>query len=142
MPQITIERSVKIKATPLKVWRAFTDPMYTKKHFGGEIASNWNVGSAYDWKTPDGKIRSHGILITVESEKILQYDLYRPSGPEHRGEPMVFSTITYELVQEGDIVTLTAREEFSSSITEQEFTLAGAAWFEALAKIKKIAEEE
>lgn len=140
MPQLTIERSMKIKATPLNVWRAFTDPLYTKPNFGGEIVSDWSVGSAYDWKTNDDKVRTHGIIVTVEPEKLLQYNLYRPEGKEHQTEPHIFSTITYELVQEGEFTTLTSREEFTSSLTEQEFTLAGAAWFEALAKIKKISE--
>lgn len=135
MPQLSIERSMNIHATPARVWSAFTEPEYTHK-FGGEFVTDWNVGSPFGWKGLDGKTHTHGQLVKIDPGKILQYNLFRPGGSSQ-----IFSTITYELHEDGEYTTLLAREDFTSMIGEQQFTLAGAAWYEALARVKEIAEK-
>lgn len=133
MPQLSIERSMKIHATPARVWSAFTEPEFTHK-FGGEFVTDWSEGSSFGWKGLDGKMYTQGQIVKIDPGKLLQYTLFRPNSPQ------LFSTITYELHEEGEFTTIIAREDFASMIEEQEFTLAGAAWFEALARIKELAE--
>lgn len=139
MPQLSIERSIKIHAAPSKVWSSFTEPEYTR-HFGGEFVTEWNVGSAFNWKGLDGKLYTRGEIVKIDPGKLLQYNLFRPQDKNSAGSPQIFSVITYELHEEDEYTTLLARENFMSSLTQQEFTLAGAAWFEALARVKVLAE--
>lgn len=139
MPAISIERSMKIHAPAAKVWSTFTEPEYTRK-FGGEFVTDWNVGSSFGWRGIDGKMYTRGHILQIDPGKLLQYNIIRDSSKGNVG-PSIFSTITYELHEDGEYTTLLAREEFVSSLTEQEYTLAGAAWFEALARVKEMAEK-
>lgn len=136
MPQLFIERTMIIDATPARVWSVLTEPEFTRR-FGGEFVTEWSPGSSFSWKGLDGRLHTHGVLTKIEPGVLFQYDLFHPNSTS------VVSTITYELHADETAkkTTLLAREEFTGAISKEVYDLSGTAWVEALARIKGYAEE-
>ena len=132
MPKTSIERRIEINAPVSRVWRVFTDPALTRK-MGGEYVSEWKVGSPFGWKGADGKMETHGAILQIVPEQLLQHQLLDSVGT-------IDSVITYEFAGKNQATTLHAREEFARPITDQEYADAVEGWDAALRAVKETAE--
>ena len=136
MPTNSVEKSIQIGAPVSKVWRVFTDPALTRQ-MGGEYLTAWKVGSSFRWKGPDGQLLTNGSILKIESEKILQHNLFSTDAASSEA---ILSVITYEFHEQDGLTTLLAREDFARSITDEEFDSAIEGWDAALQSVKEIAE--
>jgi uncharacterized protein YndB with AHSA1/START domain len=133
MPNQFVESSVAIHAPVSKVWRVFTDPILTRE-MGGEYASDWKVGSSFGWKSSEGQMLTNGSILKLESEKLLQHNLFNTDGS-------VLSVITYEFSEANGVTTIHAREDFSEPIDDAAQVDALAGWDAALHAVREIAEK-
>ncbi|GAB3574966.1 metalloregulator ArsR/SmtB family transcription factor [Amycolatopsis endophytica] len=46
-----------IETTPEKLFRALTEPEFTRRYWGAELRSDWTVGSPVLWREGDGEFR-------------------------------------------------------------------------------------
>ena len=132
MPKSLIKNTIEINAPVSKVWRVFTDPGLTRK-MGGEYVSEWKPDAFFGWKGPDGKMVTRGTIIQIMPEKLLQHDLLDSVGS-------INSVITYEFIENDQVTTLHAREEFSRPITDMEYADAVEGREAALRAVKETAE--
>jgi uncharacterized protein YndB with AHSA1/START domain/DNA-binding transcriptional ArsR family regulator len=59
-----------INATPEQLWRALTDPAFTRRYWGATFGSDWNVGSMMTWE-------EGGVTIADPAQIILESEPYR-----------------------------------------------------------------
>jgi uncharacterized protein YndB with AHSA1/START domain len=64
-----------IETTPEKLWRALTEPAFTKRYWGGGPSSDWKVGSSVLWQSnPDGPFEDFGqVVIEADPYTRLSY---------------------------------------------------------------------
>src|SRR3954449_1901618 len=56
-----------IKTTPEDLWRALTDPAFTRRYWGVELRSDWEVGSELVWE-------QRGVTIADPEQVVLESD--------------------------------------------------------------------
>lgn len=136
MPNLFLEKSIEIAVPAIDVWQVFVDPAKSRK-MGGEYVSEWEVGSPISWKDLGGKTLKSGKILKIEAAKALKHNLFK----DVDGIPTLSSVVTYEFRgrQDGK-TTLLARESFAEAQDAKTFAAADAAWNEALAKLKEVAE--
>jgi uncharacterized protein YndB with AHSA1/START domain len=59
-----------IQATPKAVWRALTDPAFTRRYWGATLMSDWQVGSTVTWE-------QDGVVISDPAQVVLVSEPYR-----------------------------------------------------------------
>ena len=135
MAKQSLETSIEINAPSTKVWRMFNDAAFTKQ-MGGEYVSDWKVGSSLSWKGINGNILTRGIISKIEPEKLLQHSLFL--NPESES---VIAVLTYELHENDGVTSVKIKEEFTSPITDQEYSDSIEGWSAALSATKELAEK-
>jgi uncharacterized protein YndB with AHSA1/START domain len=133
MEKIVIKKEIEINASPENVWRVFTEPAVTKA-MGGEYISDWEIGSSFNWKDNDGKIRTNGKIVLLEPAKLLKHYLFKDN-------ETLLSTITYQLKNKNGKTILSAHEKWNFDIDDEQFKDASEGWEAALNKVKEIAEK-
>jgi uncharacterized protein YndB with AHSA1/START domain len=128
-----IEKSIDIRTPASRVWQVFTDPTVTR-HLGGEYVSDWKVSSSFGWKGLNGTMLTHGTILQIQPEKILQHHLFEPD------RSSVISSITYTFQEKAGHTTLLAQEEFVKPLTETVYAEASEGWDVALQAIKEVTE--
>jgi uncharacterized protein YndB with AHSA1/START domain len=126
MTKLFVDKTIEIHAPASKVWRVFTDPDLTRQ-MGGEYVSDWKVGSSFGFKGLDGTI------LKIEPEKLLQHKLFNSISS-------IDSVITYELQEHNGDTTLYSREEFTSPVSDKEYSDIEEGWNAALLAVKELAE--
>lgn len=129
-----IEKTIEINTTPKKLWRTITDPTITRE-MGGEYISDWQIGSSLSWKGTDGHIYTNGTILQLEPEFILQHNLFNLDEKDK-----ILSVITYKFEDTKKSTTLHAHEEYSVSLTDEEYEAASEGWDFALKVVKEKAE--
>src|SRR5258706_6479457 len=106
-----IEKSILIRTTRSKIWKALTDPAIIKEYlFGTETITDWKVGSELifqgEW---EGKIyKDKGHILEIIPESLLSYDYW--SGFSGMADvPENYATVTYTLQEEEGGIRLTIR---------------------------------
>jgi uncharacterized protein YndB with AHSA1/START domain len=95
-----------IRTTPEKLWRALTEPEFTRKFWMGTTQdSEWKVGSPWRISFSDGRVADTGEVVEIEPYRKLVLKWRHELDPELTAEG--FSRMTYELEQKGDSVKLT-----------------------------------
>ncbi len=136
MPKKIIEKTIIIDATPDKVWRVYTDAPVTKQ-MGGKYLTDWKIGGAFGWQGNDGEIYSHGKILQLEKEKLLQHSIFDPDDRK-----VVASVITYRLTEKEGKTYLHGREEMVEALeTDEDYADAVEGWDVALKSVKEIAEK-
>ncbi|GAB2607554.1 metalloregulator ArsR/SmtB family transcription factor [Streptomyces capparidis] len=59
-----------IRTTPEKLWQGLTDPAFTRRYWGLELATDWRAGSAMTW-------RQEGTEIADPEQVVLESDPHR-----------------------------------------------------------------
>jgi uncharacterized protein YndB with AHSA1/START domain len=145
---LIVKNSIKINATPAKIWKVLTESAFTKEYmFGCEIISDWKIGGPFNWKGVfDGKelIAVKGNLVGMEKEKFLAYTTFDPNvGMEDI--PENYTTVTYSLTADKDQTLFTVTQGDFAHIADgekrwKEVYNNGEGWNPILAQIKLKAE--
>jgi uncharacterized protein YndB with AHSA1/START domain len=99
-----------IRTTPDKLWRALTEPEFTKQFWAGTWQDcDWKVGSPWKIMIPDGRVADSGEVLEIEPMKRLVLSWRNEFRPELM--PEGHSRLTYLLEQQGDMVKLTVMHE-------------------------------
>ncbi|HEX5169017.1 MAG TPA: SRPBCC domain-containing protein [Cyclobacteriaceae bacterium] len=147
--ELVIRNSIKIKASPAKVWNALVNPEETRKYmFGCEAVSDWKLGSPLIWKgSYEGKdmIFVKGKIVGLQPEKFLAYTAIDPNSsvPDI---PENYLTVTYTLTEEGEQTLLSVTQGDYATVADGEKRYndsngGGEGWNPILLEIKKLVEK-
>jgi uncharacterized protein YndB with AHSA1/START domain/DNA-binding transcriptional ArsR family regulator len=140
-----------IDTTPERLWRALTDPAFTRRYWGVSFESDWEVGSTMTWDERGAKIVDPAqVVLEHEPYRRLSYTwhTFTPEWAETHGlsdevlaevanEPR--SKVTFEIEPVGQIVKLTVvHDGFEPGSTVQQMISGG--WPELLSNLKTLLE--
>jgi uncharacterized protein YndB with AHSA1/START domain len=99
-----------IRTTAEKLWRALTEPEFTREFwFGITQESEWKPGASWCMRFSDGRIADAGEVVESEPHRRLILKWRHEMRPELKAEG--YSRLTYELEQQGDVVKFTVLHE-------------------------------
>ncbi len=99
-----------IRSTPEKLWRALTEPEFTRQFWVGTTQeSEWKPGASWRLVKPDGVTADSGEIVEFDAPRRLVLTWQNHMFPEANAEG--FSRLTYELEAKGDEVKLTVTHE-------------------------------
>ena len=138
---LSVSRSINIKATPNKVWEVLTIPELIKEYlYGTETVTTWKMGSEviFQGEYNGQKYRDHGIILENIINEKLSYSYWSGfSGLEDK--PDNYSTIIYLLkkITNEETELTWVQQGFS---TEENYNHSLSSTDSLLNEIKKIAE--
>jgi len=95
-----------IRTTPRKLWRALTEPEFTRRYWmGTSQESEWTPGASWRIVVPGGRVVDSGEILEIEPARRLVLSWRHELNPEMRAEG--YSRLTYELKRQGESVELT-----------------------------------
>lgn len=95
-----------IRTTPEKLWRALTEPEFTRKFWvATEQECDWKAGSSWKLLAPDGRVADAGEVVEIDPPRRLVLTWQNHLFPEATAEG--FSRMSYDLVPVGSSVKLT-----------------------------------
>jgi uncharacterized protein YndB with AHSA1/START domain len=99
-----------IRTTPEKLWKALTEPEFTRKYWVGTWQDcGWKVGDTWKIMIPDGRVADSGKVLESDPPRRLVLSWRNEFRPELREDGD--TRMTYELEPEGDMVKLTVTHE-------------------------------
>lgn len=127
-----------IRTTPEKLWRALTEPEFTRQFWMGTTQeSKWTPGAAWRIAKPDGSAADSGEVLEIEPHKRLVLKWQNHLFPEMTAEG--FSRMTYEIEEKGNAVKLTVTHIMEKS--DSKFIKAvSTGWPMILASLKSLLE--
>jgi uncharacterized protein YndB with AHSA1/START domain len=127
-----------IRTTPEKLWRALTEPEFTRKFWVGTVQEcDWKVGSPWKLVVPDGRVADMGEVVEIDPPRKLVLTWQHHLFPDLTAEG--FSRLTYDLEPMGSSVKLTV----THSIEKKDSKLVKAVsngWPNILASLKSLLE--
>ena len=127
-----------IRATPEKLWQAFTTPRLMSQYWVGmETETDWNVGSTWTMKFPDGRVADSGEIIEFSPNTCLVLMWRNEWKPEMRDEG--FSRCTFELEPAHGAVKLTVTHGIDVPNSKFIESMSGA-WPICLSNLKSLLE--
>lgn len=94
--------TIKLNASPDKVWEALTIPEKVKLwQFGSDLITTWEVGSSIEFITEwEGQIfKQWGTILEMKPNKIIKYSLFAPR-PGLEDKPENYFIMNYVLTSE------------------------------------------
>ena len=127
-----------IRTTPEKLWRALTEPEFTRQFwFDTAQESEWTPGASWRIAKPDGSTADSGEVVEIEPRKRLVLKWRNELFPEMTAEG--YSRLTYTLEEKGDAVKLTVLHEMDRSDSKLIKAVSGG-WPMILASLKSLLE--
>jgi uncharacterized protein YndB with AHSA1/START domain len=127
-----------IRTTPEKLWQALLDPEFTRQYWSEtRHESEWKPGAAWRLMIPDGRVGDSGEILEIEPQRRLVLTWRNEFKPELRAEG--YSSMTYELEQQGDVVKLTLIHEMDKPDSKLIEAVSGG-WPAILASLKSLLE--
>ncbi|MGA3081686.1 MAG: SRPBCC family protein [Terracidiphilus sp.] len=103
-----------IRTTPEKLWRALTEPEFTRKFWCDTVQeSEWKPGASWRLVIPDGRVADTGKVVEIEPNRKLVLTWQNHLFPEMTAEG--YSRLTYELEPAGGTVKLTVTHTMDRS---------------------------
>jgi uncharacterized protein YndB with AHSA1/START domain len=128
-----------IRATPEKVWRAFTEPETTKKFWMGmHIQTDWKTGAPWKLLFDDGDLADAGEILEFTPPRKLVLRWTNEWKPEMKAEGPSICTI--ELEQAGSAVKLTVIHEMESGTESKFIEAVSGGWPAILSNLKSLLE--
>jgi uncharacterized protein YndB with AHSA1/START domain len=126
-----------IRTTPEKLWRALTEPEFTRQFwYGAHQDCDWTVGSPWKLIIPDGRIADSGEVLEVEKPHRLVLS-WRNEFTDMREEG--YSRLTYLIEPQGEIVKLTVTHEMDREGSKLIAAVSNG-WPTILASLKSLLE--
>jgi uncharacterized protein YndB with AHSA1/START domain len=149
-----------INTTPERLWRALTEPEFTRQYWGGlELESDWQVGSPVLLRYGPGEAAKDQGQVVLESDpyRRLAYSWHNYQ-PEHatifgwsqerlaelQQEPR--SRVAFDIEPAGDVVKLTVTHDGFAGETEMfkavtgRLEQSGGGWLRVVASMKTLLE--
>ena len=127
-----------IRTTPEKLWKALTEPEFTRKFWHDTTQeSQWKSGASWKILTPDGRVADSGEVIEIEPRRRLVLKWRHELGPELKAEG--YSRLTYQLEKEGNSVKLTVIHEIEKEGSKF-IEAVSSGWPHILASLKSLLE--
>jgi uncharacterized protein YndB with AHSA1/START domain len=127
-----------IRTTPQKLWRALTEPEFTRQYFvGTSHESEWKPGASWRMLAPNGRVTDAGEVLEIEPYKRIVLKWRHEFRPELRAEG--YSRMTYELEPQGDTVRLTVTHDIDLPESKLIQAVSGG-WPQILASLKSLLE--
>jgi len=127
-----------IRTTPEKLWKALTDPEFTKQYwFGMRSESEWRPGASWKLVAGDGKVWDAGEVVEAKPPKRLVLRWQHQNKPELKAEGPTLCTM--ELEPSGSAVKLTIThsiERDSSKVIEA----GSGGWPKVISNLKSLLE--
>jgi uncharacterized protein YndB with AHSA1/START domain len=127
-----------IRTSPEKLWAALTTAEFTRQHwFGTEQHTDWQAGSSWQLKFPDGRIADSGEVLEIDPPKRLVLKWRNEFKPELKAEGYSRCTMDLEPVDSAVKLTIT------HVIDRPESKLIGAVsggWPRILSNLKSLLE--
>jgi len=127
-----------IRTTPEKLWQALTQPEFTRQIWLDTVQeSEWKPGAPWRIAKPDGASADSGEVLEIDPPRRLVLCWKNHLFPEMEAEG--FSSMSYQLEQQGDMVKLTLTHVMERS--ESKFIQAVSnGWPIILASVKSLLE--
>ena len=127
-----------IRTTAEKLWRALTEPEFTRQFWMGTTQeSEWKPGASWRIVKPNGATADSGEVIAIEPHKRLVLRWQNHMFPEMTAEG--YSRLTYTLEEKGDSVKLTILHEMDKPDSKFIKAVSGG-WPMILASLKSLLE--
>jgi len=127
-----------IRTTPDKLWRAMTEPEFTRQFWAGTWQEcDWKAGASWRIMIPDGRVADSGEVLEIEPMRRLVLSWRNEFKPELRAEG--YSRMTYLLEQQDDMVKLTVMHEIDKPGAKFIEAVSGG-WPLILASLKSLLE--
>jgi uncharacterized protein YndB with AHSA1/START domain len=149
MEKLFVQKSIEINAEAKKVWKALTEPSYTKDWvemgWGQDmnISSDWKYGSDVLWKNNQGSLLVKGSITDLIPYKLLRFTVNDVSSKE-KFPINEEDGITYELIEHNGDTTLNVRQGDFSVMKQgvKYHNQTDEIWNRVLPKVKELAEAE
>ncbi|MBL0033921.1 MAG: SRPBCC domain-containing protein [Bacteroidetes bacterium] len=142
MKDFIVKKEITINATPAEVWDALTNPEKTKEYFFNcEVHSDWKKGSPIIFEGRImlvKKIEMDGIILEIEPEKLLKYNLINSDG-----DHPTTSTVTDQLTYENGKTRLSISDDVGQGEgAEERYERSVKGWDKVLSGLKEFVERE
>ncbi|HEX7916006.1 ArsR/SmtB family transcription factor [Rudaea sp.] len=125
-----------VRATPEKLWRAITQPEFTRQYFhGSAITTPLKKGGPYRSEAADGTLLVDGEFLECDPPRRLVHTWRVHWNPALSHE---LSTVTYEIEQRGDNCKLTVTHEVAQA--PQTAAVVKGGWPAILSSLKSLVE--
>ena len=103
-----------IRTTPEKLWKALTEPEFTRRYWMGTTQeSEWKPGASWKILFADGRMADSGEIDEIDPPRRLALKWRNEIFPEMTAEG--YSRLTYELELTGEAVKLTVTHTMDKS---------------------------
>jgi uncharacterized protein YndB with AHSA1/START domain len=127
-----------IRTTPEKLWRALTEPEFTRKFWVATAQEcDWKVGSTWKLVVPDGRVADTGEVVAIDPPRKLVLTWQNHLFPELTAEG--FSRMTYDLEPMGSSVKLTVTHTMDRKDSKLVKAVSNG-WPNILASLKSLLE--
>lgn len=127
-----------IRTTPEKLWRALTEPEFTRQYWGGtHQESEWRVGSKWRLMIPDGRVGDRGEILEIDPPRKLVLSWAVEFIPDLKADGA--TRLTYEIEQLTNRVKLTLTHE-SDVRQSKVIDAVSNGWPELLSSLKSLLE--
>ncbi|MDB5038816.1 MAG: activator of Hsp90 ATPase 1 family protein, partial [Bacteriovoracaceae bacterium] len=127
-----------IKTTPEKLWKAITNPEFTRQYWGSDNVSDWKKGSKWSHVVNDEKrtVRIVGEVLESLPPKRLVLTWAAPANVEDKSE---HSRVTFEIEPVEDMVRLNVIHDKLKAGSEMARAISGG-WPRVLSSLKSLFE--
>ena len=127
-----------IRTTPEKLWRALTDPEFTRRYWVETWQDcAWRAGASWKLMLPDGRVADSGEVLEIDPPRRLVLSWRNEFKPELRDD--LPTRMTCELEPQGDMVKLTLIHECEAPGSKLIEAVSGG-WPLVLASLKSLLE--
>ena len=127
-----------IRTTVDKLWTALTDPKFTRQYwFGVHHETDWQVGSPWKLKFPDGRVADADEVLEFEPPKRLVLRWRNEFKPELKAEG--YSRCVLEIEPEGEVAKLTVTHSMEREVSQFIGAVSGG-WPRILSNLKTLLE--
>jgi uncharacterized protein YndB with AHSA1/START domain len=127
-----------IRTTPEKLWRALTEPEFTRKFWMDTVQQcDWKEGATWKLVVPDGRVADSGEVVEIDPPRRLLLTWQNHLFADLTAEG--FSRLSYELEAKGPTVKLTVTHTMDTK--ESKLVKAvSTGWPHILASLKSLLE--
>jgi uncharacterized protein YndB with AHSA1/START domain len=127
-----------IRTTPEKLWRALTDPEFTRQYWAEcRMESEWTAGAPWRLMIPDGRAGDAGEVLESELYRRLVLSWRNEFVPELKNEG--YARLSFDLEEVGESVKLTLIQQITRPDSKLIEAMSGG-WPHLLSSLKSLLE--